>query len=1023
MQDRPGRQGSGRGYRRQDSFAEPSEGNGSDRRQGFRERSSYNDRGRGRGTGQRRPYNDDRPSNGQRGQQGDRPGERPQQTGPRAYSNGRAEGDRNEDAKDPAQSPATSLTASQASAAAAAPPRPQAPEAAAATDALSATAQPASQAPESAAPAAGAAPQQPTLQAADAAAAPGSLSAPPRPAARSTDGARPESRPQQPAQARQGTPQAVRQDSGQEQSTSAAAAPALAPSPGPARPQAPAGAGNGAPPADEAPKLLSAKPQLSRAPTRGGVRGGRGQQVDPNSIPAGGRRQETGRQESGNGQERPQRREPQGRVEGATGPRTAAAAPGGQRTEYVPVRDTGDDRVGRGQGGRGGGRDFQVTDHFGARRNPASRWMQRADEGKVDISTRRSSRAQRRMDRADARRDAAPVREDIFEIGNEGLSVTELSQKLALPTGEVVKTLFMQGIMVQVNQVLDKDTVKLVAKEYEVEVIDKEEAGIDTMAKKTVDYLEDEDVELLQPRPPIVTVMGHVDHGKTSLLDYVRKTKVAFGEAGGITQAIGAYTVDVPAESGAKHITFLDTPGHEAFSAMRARGTKVTDIAIVVVAADDGVRPQTLEAISHAKAAGVPILVAINKIDKEGANIDRVKQEMSENGLLPEEWGGETPMVAISAKKGDGVDDLLETVLLMAEVEELLANPDRPARGTIVESHLDKKTGAVATMLVAAGTLRQGDVVQAGAAFGKVRTMRESKGEVTEAGPSIAVQMVGLNAVPVAGDEFSVCSTEQEARKNAEAVELAMRLDRLQAQAGASMVTTNTLASMDEDESDAALKRFNIILKADATGALEAVKAAINALPQDRVQPRFLLAAASDITKSDVDLAFASDGIILGFNIEPSEAALAHAKQYGVDMRSYRVIYDIVDDIRAMMEGKLAAVEERMPLGEAEVRAIFGSGSRIVAGCMVTEGQVRKGCHAVIMRNKQKVHEGKVTSLRRVKDDVKEVSAGLECGLAVETYLGWREGDRIELCEIKSKQQTLEEASPVPAPAAVPAGV
>ncbi|BDA49072.1 Translation initiation factor IF-2 [Coccomyxa sp. Obi] len=697
-------------------------------------------------------------------------------------------------------------------------------------------------------------------------------------------------------------------------------------------------------------------------------------------------------------------RRPADSSNGPQPPRPAARGPGGF------VRDTGADRPnfrqdGSGERGRGGA---GYKGRFS--RQPEER-------SKQDPTARRSSRAQRRMERAEAREAAAPVREEIFEVGDEGMSVTDVSRLLAVSPAEVVKTLFMQGIMVQVNQVLDKATVKMVAEAFEVEVLDKEEEGVDAMARKTVDYLEDEDEDLLQPRAPIVTVMGHVDHGKTSLLDYIRKTRVAVGEAGGITQAIGAYTVDVPSADDTKQITFLDTPGHEAFSAMRARGTRVTDIAIVVVAADDGVRPQTIEAISHAKAAGVPILVAINKIDKEGANVERVKQGLSEVGLLPEEWGGQTPMVPISAKKGDGVDTLLETVLLMAEVEELMANPDRHARGTVIESHLDKRTGPVATVLVAVGTLRTGDVVQAGGTYGKVRSMRESRGDVTEAGPSIAVQMVGLNGVPTAGDDFAVCDSEQEARKQAEAIEIGMRMDRLAQQAGESMVTTNTLASMDEDD-DSALKRFNLILKADATGALEAVKAAVGVLPQDRVQPRFLLAAAADITTSDVDLAFASGALILGFNIEPSEAVQAAAKQYGVEMRSYRVIYDMVDDLRALMEGKLAPTEERTPLGEAEVRAVFGTGSRIVAGCMVTEGAIKKGCLAVVKRGKKTVHEGKVASLRRVKDDVKEVAAGLECGVGVEGYTGWKEGDTIELFEVRIKQQTLEEARLTPAAAA-----
>ena len=503
------------------------------------------------------------------------------------------------------------------------------------------------------------------------------------------------------------------------------------------------------------------------------------------------------------------------------------------------------------------------------------------------------------------------------------MPLSELADKLAVPAGAVVKALFMRGVMVQVNQVLDAEMVVGVAAEFGCEAVVEDEAGVADAARKSDDFggrLSAEDVgELALPRPPVVTVMGHVDHGKTSLLDFVRKARVAAGEAGGITQGIGAYTCDLemlnlggggdsereeeasssssPSSSSpsastsssspstTRRITFLDTPGHEAFSAMRARGTRVTDIAIIVVAADDGVRPQTLEAIAHARAAGVPIVVALNKMDKEGASPDRVKQELAEAGVVAEEWGGDVPVCPISAKKGDGVDALLETVCLVAELEELSANPDRPAVGTVLEASLDRRTGPTANVLVAAGTLRPGDVVVSGGAYGRVRSLLDGTGaDVEAAGPSIAVKLVGLSAVPAAGEPFEVCETEQEARKKAEAAEAAARLARLQDAAATTRVTTMSLASMSLDDDDfggalsssadagssssagigggwssasggaggngvdgdvEALQRINVVLKADAAGAVEAIKAAAASLPQDRVTLRFLLAAAA----------------------------------------------------------------------------------------------------------------------------------------------------------------------------------
>ena len=438
----------------------------------------------------------------------------------------------------------------------------------------------------------------------------------------------------------------------------------------------------------------------------------------------------------------------------------------------------------------------------------------------------------------------------------------------------------------------------------------------------------------------------------------------------------------------------------------------MTDIVIIIVAADDGVRPQTLEAISHAKAAGVPIIVAINKVDKEGANPERVKQELTEVELIPEEWGGKTPMVNISAKKGSGVDELLDTVLLVAELEELVANPDRHATGTVLEACLDRKAGPVTTVIVQNGQLKVGDCIAAGSAFGKVRSMKTSGGEVESINPSIAAQILGLNAVPQAGDEFEVFESESRARQAAEAIEDARRLERLSEMAGGgNMVTLSSLASMDDEESEEqVLQRMNIILKADASGSCEAVKAALASLPQDTVMLRYLLAAPGDITASDIDLAIASGGMVLGFNVQPSDAVAAEAKKNNVTLRTYSVIYDLVDDVRAAMEGRLRTVEEKVRIGEAEVKAVFGSGRRKAAGCLVLDGMLTRDAVVIVRRGKRSVYEGKLTSLRRVKDDVKEVPSGVECGVVIDGFRDWEEGDKIEAYDLVEKKLKLEEA-------------
>eukprot|EP01018_Ginkgo_biloba_P016662 Gb_26690 [translate_table: standard] len=637
---------------------------------------------------------------------------------------------------------------------------------------------------------------------------------------------------------------------------------------------------------------------------------------------------------------------------------------------------------------------------------------------------RKFSKASRKAARAEAARAAAPVRVEILEVGKEGMPVPELAHNLAVNEAEVVKTLFMKGIAISVTQTLDEDTVKLVCKEYNVEVIEAESVRVEDMAKKK-EIFDEEDLERLEARPPILTIMGHVDHGKTTLMDYIRKTKVAASEAGGITQGIGAYTVLVPVDDDLKPCVFLDTPGHEAFSAMRARGARVTDIAIIVVAADDGVRPQTNEAIAHAKAANVPIVIAINKIDKEGASPERVMQELSSLGLMPEEWGGDAPMVQVSALSGQNVNELLETVMLVAELQELKANPNRNAKGTIIEARLHKSRGPLATFLVHNGTLRKGDVVVCGEAFGKVRALLDHTGSrVDEAGPSMAVQVIGLNNVPVAGDEFEVVDSLDVARERAEDCALKIRDARISAQAGEGKVTLSSLASSVAEGKETGIERhqLNIVLKVDVQGSVEAIREALQVLPQDSVNLRFLMQATGDISASDVDLAVASEAIVVGFNVRVPTAVQAHAENRNVEIRLYRVIYELVDDMRKAMEGLLDPTEEEVPIGAAEVRAVFSSGSGRVAGCMVTEGKVVKGCGIRVVHNGKAVHKGTLDSLRRVKEAVREVSAGLECGIGLRNFDDWDVGDTIEAFNSVAKQRTLEEASVTMAAAVAASG-
>lgn len=578
------------------------------------------------------------------------------------------------------------------------------------------------------------------------------------------------------------------------------------------------------------------------------------------------------------------------------------------------------------------------------------------------------------------------------------MTVQELAEGLVVADTEIVKILFMKGMAVSITQNLDIPTITLVGNELEVEI---ETAEPEAEARKVTEMIDVGDLENLQRRPPVVTIMGHVDHGKTTLLDSIRKTKVAAGEAGGITQHIGAYHVDIEHEGQPHQIVFLDTPGHEAFTAMRARGARVTDIAVLVVAADDGVRPQTVEAISHAQAAEVPIVVAINKIDKEGAQPDRVKQELTQYNLTPEEWGGDTIMVPVSAIKGENLDTLLEMILLVAEVGELSANPDRPAKGTVIEAHLDKAKGAVATLLIQNGTLRVGDMLVAGSAFGKVRAMVDDRGKrVDIASPSFAVEVLGLSDVPAAGDEFEVFENEKEARSIASDRADKQRLSRL-------LQGRVTLTTLSAQAQEGELKELNLILKADVQGSVEAIVGSLKQIPQNEVQIRMLLATAGEITQTDIDLAAASGAVIIGFNTTYASGARQAADEAGVDVREYNIIYKLLEDIQGAVEGLLEPELVEESLGQTEVRAVFPVGRGAVAGCYVQSGKLVRNCKVRVRRNGKVIYEGVLDSLKRMKEDSREVNAGYECGVGIDKFHDWVEGDIIDAYQMVTKRRTL----------------
>ena len=577
--------------------------------------------------------------------------------------------------------------------------------------------------------------------------------------------------------------------------------------------------------------------------------------------------------------------------------------------------------------------------------------------------------------------------EGIFEI-DDTIVVGDLAQILNVPATDVIMSIMKLGIMANINQTIKFETAEKVALDYDVMLVQKEKE------EEVVDFVIEEDREEdLKPRSPIVTVMGHVDHGKTTLLDTIRNTKVTNSEAGGITQHIGASEVVI----NGKKIVFLDTPGHEAFTEMRARGAQVTDIVIIVVAADDGIMPQTIEAIDHVKAAGVPMIIAINKIDKPTANIDRVRQELSEKGILVESWGGTTIDVPVSAKTGEHIDDLLEMVLLVAEMEELRANPNRKAIGTVVESKLDKGRGTVATLIVQNGTLKEGDPVVAGTAYGRVRAMLNSKGKrIKKAGPSTAVEIQGLNSVPDAGDQFFAVSSDKEARDLGTARQERKREEYMK------QTSKISLEDLFEKMQSGEMKELNIIVKADVQGSIDAIKKSFEKISNEEVVVKVIHGSVGAITESDVMLASASNAIIIGFNVRPATGAVYIAEREKVDMRTYRIIYEAIEDVEKAMKGMLSPEFVEEELGKAEVRMPFKVPKvGMIAGSYVLEGKIQRNAKVRLVRDGIVIYEGEIDSLRRFKDDVKEVAAGYDCGIGLTNYNDIKEGDIIENYIIK----------------------
>lgn len=600
----------------------------------------------------------------------------------------------------------------------------------------------------------------------------------------------------------------------------------------------------------------------------------------------------------------------------------------------------------------------------------------------VNKGVRKKKKTKKEIEREEIEKNAEAAC-GVVEIGDT-ITVKELCEKLGKPTAEVIKNLIFLGVMAGVNQEIDFATAEKLCEKYEV-IAERKEEGTELEA-----FEEDTDIveENLEKRPPIVTIMGHVDHGKTSLLDAIRKARVTDTEAGGITQHIGAYTVTLNGEK----ITFLDTPGHEAFTAMRARGAQVTDIVILVVAADDGIMPQTKEAISHCKAANVPMIVAINKIDRPGANVDRVKQELTEHGLVSEDWGGDTICVPVSAKTGENLDSLLEMILLTAEMQELTADPNRKSKGTVIEAKLDKGRGAVASLLIQNGTLHVGDSILVGSTYGRIRAMFDDMGKkIKSAGPSIPVEVLGLSEVPAAGDRFVVVKDEKTARNMAE-----IRKDKIKTE---SHQTSHRVSLEDlySQIQEGKVKELSIIVKADVQGSVEAIRQSLEKLSTDDVKVRVIHGAVGAITETDITLAAASNALMIGFNVRPDSNAIAAAERDGVDIKTYRIIYDAIEDVKSAMIGMLDPEYKEVVNGKAEVRMTYKiSNVGTIAGCYVTDGKIVRNSEIRVIRDGIVIFESVLASLKRFKDDAKEVNKGYECGLSVERFNDLKEGDIIE---------------------------
>ncbi|HLM08838.1 MAG TPA: translation initiation factor IF-2 [Thermoleophilaceae bacterium] len=740
---------------------------------------------------------------------------------------------------------------------------------------------------------------------------------------------------------------------------------------------------------DQRPRAPIQRPPTPEGDVRRAGPAGRGPRILQDAPPPDQQRQPGGPQGGQRGGGR-QAERPGGRPGGPDGPGAAGGPPRGG------PRPTRGGRAGEGGGaaGPGGRRRRVVIDSQAARRDrtppppqqPARRGRGRRRrpqwvEPDLEAEARAKAEAEQRED------PAVPVR--------SGSTVKEVAESLQLAAPEVIKKLMELGEMATLTQTLSDEAIMVLAESFEkrVEMV----SAADEVEAEPV--FEDSDDELIE-RPPVITIMGHVDHGKTSLLDAIRETEVAAGEAGGITQHIGAYQVHHDDHT----ITFLDTPGHEAFTAMRARGAKVTDIAVIVVAADDGVMPQTVEAIDHANAAGVPVMVAVNKIDKEGADPNRVRGELAQQGLTPADWGGDTEFVDVSAKTRQNLDDLLETLVTLAEIQELRANPDAEASGFVIESRLDPGRGPVVSLLINRGRMKVGDSLVAGEHWGRVRAMHDYRGQRLEhALPGMPVEILGFDGVPDAGEHFRVVENDRDAKRLANERGIRVKQEALARQAGRRVSLEDVLARAERGE-----KELNLVLKADVAGSLEALADEIVRLPQDKVQVNIIREGVGGIAESDVMLASASDAVVIGFNVRPVGGAAQVADHEGVEIRTYSVIYKIVEDLRDAMEGLLEAVEVEEQIARVEVRATFKA-SRVgtIAGCYVTEGTVRRGAQCRLVRDGTVVYDGRVGSLRRFKDDVREVTQGMECGIVLENYPDPKEGDVIEVYETKQVEQTL----------------